>query len=191
VGGEHDRRNHADVAGWSSEAIFTAPEAGKYKRGASTSWLGAIRIANAFRLRGPVRLRGLYAAGCGCLPSQRQMDLRQLSERQTEKREIRSRVNNLSINQSKMLFGFALLVVLCVLALSVATGHVQDSNSFGPIITMLGTLSGAFAGWAFRDRPDDHLEHNGGTPKAAGSSNTNGVAQPKPPAAPSNGEAKK
>jgi hypothetical protein len=101
-----------------------------------------------------------------------------------------SRRGIMSINNLKMLFGFALLLVLSLLALSVATGHVQDSNSFGPIITMLGTLSGAFAQWAFRDRPErQEPEHNGSTPKAAGS-NTNGVAQPKPPAAPSNGEAK-
>jgi hypothetical protein len=101
----------------------------------------------------------------------------------------------MTLNHSKMWFGFALLAVLCVLAIAVATGHVQDSTSFGPIITMLGTLSGAFAGWAFRDRPQDHIEpaaksapktvDNGSTPDVA----AGGPAKaPAPAAMPSEGK---
>jgi hypothetical protein len=51
----------------------------------------------------------------------------------------------------RLLFGFALLLVITVLALIIALGHVTQENSYGLEIVLgsLATLAGAFAQWAF------------------------------------------
>jgi thiol:disulfide interchange protein len=53
----------------------------------------------------------------------------------------------------KVAFGFALLLVLAVLAGLIALGSVHAESSFGLNIILGGllTLAGGFAGWAFRD----------------------------------------
>lgn len=53
----------------------------------------------------------------------------------------------------KFLFGFVILLVLAVLAAIIALGKVKAADSFGLDIVLGGllTLSGGFAGWAFRD----------------------------------------
>jgi hypothetical protein len=55
----------------------------------------------------------------------------------------------------KIMFGFFLLVVLAGLSAIIALGHVKAESSFGLDIILGGllTLSGGFAGWAFRDAP--------------------------------------
>lgn len=60
----------------------------------------------------------------------------------------------------KMLFGFSMLVVLAVLAVIIAIGHVEEKSSFGLsfVLGALSSLSGAFANWAFsnsRSGPTD------------------------------------
>jgi hypothetical protein len=54
---------------------------------------------------------------------------------------------------AKLLFGFLILIVLAGLAAIIALGHVKAESSFGLDIILGGllTLSGGFAGWAFRD----------------------------------------
>lgn len=53
----------------------------------------------------------------------------------------------------KLMFGFGILVVLATLAMIIAIAHVKADSSFGLEIILGGllTLSGGFAGWAFRD----------------------------------------
>ena len=53
----------------------------------------------------------------------------------------------------KIVFGLWLLVVLAALAVIIALGKVHAESSFGLDIILGGllTLSGGFAGWAFRD----------------------------------------
>jgi len=53
----------------------------------------------------------------------------------------------------KLLFGFMILLVLAALAAIIAIGHIKAETSFGLDIILGGllTLSGGFAGWAFRD----------------------------------------
>lgn len=55
------------------------------------------------------------------------------------------------MEQRKMFFGFALLVVLAVLAVIVALGRVEQSTSYGLayVLGSLSTLAGGFAHWAF------------------------------------------
>jgi len=50
-----------------------------------------------------------------------------------------------------MLFGFGILLVITVLALIIALGHVTQDSSYGLEIVLgsLATLSGGFAQWAF------------------------------------------
>ncbi len=55
----------------------------------------------------------------------------------------------MSLTRLKMLYGFLLLLLLAVLAVILALGHVEERTSFGLIITALATLSGGFAQWAF------------------------------------------
>jgi thiol:disulfide interchange protein len=62
----------------------------------------------------------------------------------------------------KIMFGFFLLLVLAGLSAIIALGHVKAETSFGLDIILGGllTLSGGFAGWAFRDsrhtgKPDE------------------------------------
>jgi hypothetical protein len=52
----------------------------------------------------------------------------------------------------KIGFGFALLLVLAILAVCIALGTVRADTSFGLNIILGGllTLSGGFAGWAFQ-----------------------------------------
>lgn len=47
--------------------------------------------------------------------------------------------------------GFAILLVLAALAMSIALGKVEEKTSYGllGIISPLTTLAGTFAGWAF------------------------------------------
>jgi len=62
----------------------------------------------------------------------------------------------------KMIFGFALMVVLAGLAGAIALGKVEMQTSYG-LQTILGgllTLSGGFAHWAF----GEPKETKGGTP---------------------------
>lgn len=51
----------------------------------------------------------------------------------------------------KMIFGFALLVLLAVLAGVIAVKHVTQEGSYGLdyILGALGVLAGGFANWAF------------------------------------------
>jgi hypothetical protein len=55
------------------------------------------------------------------------------------------------MNRWKMIFGFLLLTSLIGLAAAIAIGRVEESTSHGlrEIIAIIGTLSGAFCGWAF------------------------------------------
>lgn len=48
-------------------------------------------------------------------------------------------------------FGFATLLVYCILAMTISIGHIEEKTSFGlPIVLgALGPLGGAFVGWAF------------------------------------------
>lgn len=57
----------------------------------------------------------------------------------------------MSDDRLKMIFGFALLLVLAVLAAVIALEKVEPSTSFGLqyILGALSTLSGGFVGWAF------------------------------------------
>jgi hypothetical protein len=53
----------------------------------------------------------------------------------------------------KISFGFCILLVLAGLAAIISLGRVHAESSFGLDIILGGllTLSGGFAGWAFRD----------------------------------------
>jgi hypothetical protein len=55
------------------------------------------------------------------------------------------------MKDSRMMFGFLLLVLLAVLAGVIAIGHVHEETSFGLqyILGALSTLAGGFAQWAF------------------------------------------
>lgn len=48
-------------------------------------------------------------------------------------------------------FGFSVLAVYFILAISIAIGHVQKETSYGLdlVLQALGPLGGLFAGWAF------------------------------------------
>jgi hypothetical protein len=56
----------------------------------------------------------------------------------------------------RLLFGFAILLVITVLALIIALGKVQQDTSYGLEIVLgsLATLAGAFAQWAFSKSPE-------------------------------------
>jgi hypothetical protein len=58
----------------------------------------------------------------------------------------------------KMWFGFALLVILAILAALVALGKVEESSSYGlsQILGGLLVLAGGFAQWAFHTRMTDN-----------------------------------
>jgi hypothetical protein len=51
----------------------------------------------------------------------------------------------------KMIFGFALLIVIAALAAAIALGKVEEKSSFGLqfLLGALSVLSGSFANWAF------------------------------------------
>jgi len=55
------------------------------------------------------------------------------------------------IELMKMIFGFALLALLIMLAACIALGKVEEKTSYGltPLLIMLTTLSDRFAQWAF------------------------------------------
>lgn len=57
----------------------------------------------------------------------------------------------------KILFGFALLLLIAGLAFGLIIHHVEEPSSFGlaQIMTILSVLSGAWAQWAFRHDDDD------------------------------------
>lgn len=48
-------------------------------------------------------------------------------------------------------FGFTVLFVYAILAISIAIGHVEEKTSFGlrEVLSNLGPLGGGFAVWAF------------------------------------------
>lgn len=48
-------------------------------------------------------------------------------------------------------FGFTVLAVYAILAISIALGHVEEKTSFGlrEVLANLGPLGGGFAVWAF------------------------------------------
>lgn len=56
-----------------------------------------------------------------------------------------------SLDELRMLFGFLVLLIIAVLTGVIAIGHVEESTSYGliPIITVLATVGGGFAQWAF------------------------------------------
>jgi hypothetical protein len=60
-------------------------------------------------------------------------------------------MKSINMAQSKMLFGFCLLLCIAALAATIAIGHVRQDTSYGleGIISGLLTLSGGFANWAF------------------------------------------
>lgn len=62
----------------------------------------------------------------------------------------------------RMLFGFALLLLLTILAAVIALGKVEQQTSFGLqyILGALATLAGGFAQWAFANAKslDDHRD---------------------------------
>jgi hypothetical protein len=60
----------------------------------------------------------------------------------------------------KIMFGFAILLVLAGLATIIAIGKIHAETSFGLDIILGGllTLSGGFAGWAFRDEKKQDSE---------------------------------
>lgn len=57
----------------------------------------------------------------------------------------------LTMAQSKMAFGFLLLVCIAVLSGIIAIGHVRQETSYGlpEILGGLLVLAGGFANWAF------------------------------------------
>ncbi len=60
------------------------------------------------------------------------------------------------LSEPRMLFGFGLLLVITVLALIIALGHVSQETSYGLEIVLgsLATLAGAFSQWAFSPARD-------------------------------------
>jgi thiol:disulfide interchange protein len=60
----------------------------------------------------------------------------------------------------KLMFGFFILAVLAGLATIIAIGKIKAETSFGLDIILGGllTLSGGFAGWAFRDTKPTGLD---------------------------------
>lgn len=50
-----------------------------------------------------------------------------------------------------MIFGFCLLLILALLAGTIALGHIEEKTSFGlqPLLGSFLTLAGGFAQWAF------------------------------------------
>lgn len=58
---------------------------------------------------------------------------------------------SLTMAQWKMLFGFALLFVIAMLAGIIAVKHVEQNTSYGLeyLLGGLTTLAGGFANWAF------------------------------------------
>lgn len=57
----------------------------------------------------------------------------------------------------RILFGFGVLLVIVILAMTIAIGHVSQESSYGLEIVLggLNTLSGAFAQWAFSKSIND------------------------------------
>lgn len=66
------------------------------------------------------------------------------------------------MNKWRMVYGFALLAILAVLATVFALGKVEQQSSYGlmPIVTSLATLAGGFTQWAFQDDRSDRSEVN-------------------------------
>lgn len=59
----------------------------------------------------------------------------------------------------KLIFGFAVLGVVAILAAVIAIGHIEEKTSFGLqyLLGTLSTLAGAFSTWAFtRPKGEDH-----------------------------------
>ncbi len=56
----------------------------------------------------------------------------------------------------RMLLGFLILLVVAILAMTIALGKVDQSSSFGLDIVLgsLATLVGGFAQWAFSAKND-------------------------------------
>ena len=62
----------------------------------------------------------------------------------------------MSVDQQKMLFGFATLLILGVLAAIIGLGDVKKETSFGLEIILGGLVfqSGSFCQWAFGARKE-------------------------------------
>jgi hypothetical protein len=62
---------------------------------------------------------------------------------------------NIDPDHTRMAFGFMILGILGMLALFFGLGKVEEKTSYGliPIITALVTIAGAFAQWAFSNKP--------------------------------------
>ncbi len=58
--------------------------------------------------------------------------------------------------EPRMWFGFGLLIVTTILALSIAIGEVKQETSYGlnVVLGSLGTMSGMFAQWAFSNQKE-------------------------------------
>lgn len=58
------------------------------------------------------------------------------------------------MKEPRMIFGFALLVLLALLAGVIALGHVEEKTSFGLqyILGALAALTGGFTQWAFSNK---------------------------------------
>jgi hypothetical protein len=54
----------------------------------------------------------------------------------------------------KAIFGFALLFIIAVVAVTIALGKVEENTSYGLqiILGCFATLAGGFANWAFGSR---------------------------------------
>lgn len=76
-----------------------------------------------------------------------------------------SKQGMLTLDYLKMLFGFALLVMIVLLAaLTSSMAAVQGGREeLTQILTMLSVLSGAFAQWAFSNK-EEHGKSNGSDP---------------------------
>ena len=60
----------------------------------------------------------------------------------------------MTLDHWKLIFGFAMLIILGVLAMAIALGHVTKDESQGLEIVLgcFATLSGGFANWCFTDK---------------------------------------
>jgi len=57
----------------------------------------------------------------------------------------------MNVRDPRMVFGFALLILLATLAAVIAIGHVEEKSSYGLqfLLGSLSSLAGGFSQWAF------------------------------------------
>lgn len=62
----------------------------------------------------------------------------------------------MNMNTYRMIFGFALLLILAGLAAAIAMGKVEEQTSHGlmPLVVAIAGLAGQFAQWAFGAKKD-------------------------------------